>query len=130
MNIFFKTIQTFNQSLHILDFLRHDYSSKYWSKLWTSYIYLFNPKVLFTYLAIQKIFFQLFYPCTHFSTKEKFNIQIFEPLLRHVTDINDINKKPNQHFFTQYTAHDSLNYTSIYSTWLRRIRKLTLNLLS
>ena len=111
MNIFFKTIQTFNQSLHILDFLRHDYSIR-----GTSYIYLFNPKVLFTYLAIQKIFFQLFYPCTHFSTKEKFNIQIFEPLLRHVTDINDINKKPNQHFFTQYTVHDSLSYTSIDST--------------
>ena len=49
-------------------------------------------------------------------TKEKFNIQVLEPLLRHVTDINDIKKKPNQHFLTQYTVHDSLNYTSIDST--------------
>ena len=49
-------------------------------------------------------------------TKKKFNIQVLEPLLRHVTDINDIKKKPNQHFFTQFTVHDSLSYTSIDST--------------
>ena len=49
-------------------------------------------------------------------TKEKFNIQVLEQLLRQVTDINDINKNPNQHFFTQYTVHDSLSYASIDST--------------
>ena len=75
-----------------------------------------TQKFLFYIFSHSKIFFQLFYPCTHVSTKEKFNIQVLEPLLRHVTDINDINKKPNQHFFTQYTVHDSLSYTSIDST--------------
>ena len=63
-------------------------------------------------------------------TKDKFNIQVLGTLLRHITDINDINKKRNQHFFTQYAVHDSLSYTSIDSTLLRRILKLTLYLLS
>ena len=40
MNIFFKTIQTFNQWVHILDFLRHDYSIRGASYELHTYTYL------------------------------------------------------------------------------------------
>ena len=102
MNIFFKTIYTFGQWVYILDL---SYSGHliihFLQNIETSY----ELHTLSVRLSMNGL-----------PTKKKFNIQVLEPLLRHVTDINDINKKPNQHFFTQYTVHDSLSYTSIDST--------------